>query len=161
MRIYLFFLVIFSNSVFANCKPEYYHGYGTGYDGYLELVESSEISNTESLLIWWKEGEPVDGCETESCEKKYFDFSVFIKEDMFHKAKTVIRKKKADAYLLVWEDKITKNDKTISVLKMSLGLPNKALSNEIAMVYPPIKKDGRWLYPEGVTELGCGLNLLK
>ena len=161
MRFYLFFLFIFSSSVFANCKPEHYHGFGTGYDGYLELVESSEISNTESLLIWWREGEPVDGCETESCEKKYFDFSVFIKEDMFDKAKIVIRKKQADAYLLVWEDEIIINDKAISVLKMSLGLPNKALSNEIAMEYPLIRKDGRLLYPEGVIELGCGLNLLK
>ena len=80
---------------------------------------------------------------------------------MFDKAKVVIRKKKADVYLLVWEDEIIINDKAISVLKMSLGLPNKALSNEISMEYPLIRKDGRLLYPEGVIELGCGLNLLK
>ena len=44
---------------------------------------------------------------------------------------------------------------------MSLGLPNQGLSNDVALKYPPIQKDGRWLYPEGVVELGCGINLLN
>ena len=159
----LFFLFcVFNNATASNCRPDHYHGYGAGYDGYLELVESGEISNAQSLLIWWKEGEPIDGCDTEKCEAKYYGFSTFSKEGMFKEAKTVIRRKKADTYLLVWEDEIIKQDEKIPVLKMSLGGPHKALSNDIAMEYPPLKNEkGYLLYPENFIELGCGINLLK
>ena len=81
---------------------------------------------------------------------------------MFKEANTLIRKKKADTYLLVWEDEIIKQDEKISVLKMNLGGPHKALSNDIAMEYPPLRNEkGYLLYPENFIELGCGINLLK
>lgn len=166
MRVILLLLFLIAQSAYASdCRPDrkHYHLYGTGYLGFMETEEMEMDTENESLLIWWKDDGVPEGCYEEKCTKKYFGYSILPKSTMFKKVRSILRKRKPDVYLLVWKDRIQfANDKrNISVLKMNLAMSDWSHSNNIGAEYPLTNKEGYYILPENVLELGCGINLLN
>ncbi len=161
IRILLLFLFPFNYLMAMDCKPEHIDVYRTGYLAFKDLTEKIEDENTTSLLMWWKEGEPEGGCSTQKCINKYFGSQGISQSEMYKKSKSLVRRKKADFYVLVWKDTITQKEDIIPVLKMSLGVKGMPLSSDIAMQYPLTNEKGQSVLPNSVTLLGCGINLLQ
>lgn len=150
-------LLIFSYLAHAdNCiPPQDYSG-----SHYLAYLAVSEREN-EPLLIWSRKEYDDDALEY---DPRFSGLEVLSGKRIFKQARKILKKRKADSYVLAWPDEIYISDKKIEVIKVSMGYSKEFSAYNVA--YETIFQKSRSDDDKIVTraegyDLGCGANLLK
>ena len=134
------------------------------YMGYLAATEREK----QPFLVWWRDEHNNDALEI---DPSFFGVKKLSEIRIFKEAREVLRRKKADTYLLVWPDAIylsgeeahRSGDKT-EVIKVSLGYSKNFPAYVVA--YETIYEQRKVGENETVSvpisyDLGCAGNLLK
>ena len=139
-----------------NCvPPEEYSG--SHYLGYLALTEREK----EPLLMWWRDEYDDDALEP---DPRFAGIEALSGKRIFKRARKILRKKKADTYLLAWPDVIYISSEKTEVIKVSLGYSKEFPAYDVAYetVFQKSKTDENRIVTRAKGfDLGCAGNLLK
>ena len=156
-RLVAIILLVTSFQAFAlDCRlPENF--YGEHYLGYLALSERGE----EPILMWWRD--EYDDQEHEH-DPRYSGMEFLSDDRMFKEAANILRKRKADIYLLAWPDTIYIAEESIKVSIVSIAISKEVPAHKVAyeeISIPSTNKSESNKLGVKSYELGCAANLLK